>query len=67
MVTTLNLPDDLHAQLKELAEAEHRSMNATILVAIEQYVEDHGRRARVRKLAGEVAQRDAELLGRLAK
>lgn len=67
MVTTLNLPDDLHAQLKALAEAEHRSMNATILVAVEQYVEENGRRARVRNLAGEVAQRDAELLGRLAK
>lgn len=67
MVTTLNLPDDLHAQLKALAEEEHRSMNATILVAVERYVEENGRRARVRNLAGEVAQRDAELLGRLAK
>jgi len=67
MVTTLNLPDELHAKLKALAEHEHRSMNATIVVAIERYVDDQGHRARVRELAREVAQRDAELLDRLSR
>ncbi|GIF65982.1 hypothetical protein Ais01nite_40170 [Asanoa ishikariensis] len=67
MVTTVNLPDALHEQLKRLAEEEHRSMNATIVVALEEYVSARSRGARVRELAGEVVQRDAELLRRLAQ
>jgi predicted transcriptional regulator len=67
MVTTVNLPDQLHEQLKKLAEEEHRSMNATILVAVERYVEDQSRRSEVRTLARDVAERDAELLRRLAE
>jgi len=67
MVTTVNLPDELHAKLKALADEEHRSMNATIIVAVERYVEDQDRRGRVRELAREVAHRDAELLDRLAQ
>jgi predicted transcriptional regulator len=67
MVTTVNLPDELHARLKQVAEAEHRSMNATIVIAVEQYVDERHRRARVRALAHDVAQRDAELLNRLAQ
>lgn len=67
MVTTVNLPDELHAQLKRVADEEHRSMNATILVAVERYVAERGHRSRVRGLAAEVARRDAELLDRLAK
>lgn len=67
MVTTVNLPDELHAQLKRVADEEHRSMNATILVAVEQYVAERSHRLKVRELAREVARRDAELLDRLAK
>lgn len=67
MITTINLPDGLHERLKELAEQEHRSMNATIVVAVEEYVSAHNRRARVRDLARDVAGRDAELLRRLAQ
>jgi predicted transcriptional regulator len=67
MVTTVSMPDGLHEQLKQLAEEEHRSMNATIVVAIEEYVSVHSHRARVRDLAHEVAERDAELLRRLAE
>lgn len=67
MVTTVNLPDGLHERLKQLAEREHRSMNATIVVAIEAYVEARSHRDRVRDLAREVAERDAELLRRLAE
>lgn len=67
MVTTVNLPDELHAQLKRVADEEHRSMNATILVAVEQYVAERSHRLQVRELAREVARRDAELLDRLAK
>jgi predicted transcriptional regulator len=67
MITTVNLPDDLHAQLRHLADEERRSMNATIVVAVERYVAERSHRARVRELASEVAQRDADLLDRLAQ
>jgi len=67
MLTTVNLPDDLHAALKALAEAEHRSVNATILVAVERYIEDSAHRSKVVAAAREVAGRDAVLLDRLAK
>jgi predicted transcriptional regulator len=66
MITTVNLPDELHAALKQIADDEHRSMNATIVVAVEQYVAVRSHRAKVRELAADVAQRDAELLDRLA-
>jgi len=42
-------------------------MNATIVVAVEEYVSAHSHRARVKDLAREVAERDAELLRRLAE
>jgi predicted transcriptional regulator len=67
MVTTVSLPDELHAALKRVADEEHRSMNATILVALEQYVAARSHRAKVRELASDVARRDAELLDRLAQ
>lgn len=67
MVTTINLPDDLHAALRRVADDEHRSMNATILVAVEQYVAARSHRAKVRGLAADVARQDAELLDRLAQ
>ncbi|MDT5029437.1 MAG: hypothetical protein QOE61_5863, partial [Micromonosporaceae bacterium] len=47
MVTTVNLPNELHERLKELAEHEHRSMNATIVVAVEEYVSTRSHRSRV--------------------
>ncbi len=47
MVTTISLPDELHAALKRIADDEHRSMNATILVAVEQYVAARSHRSKV--------------------
>jgi predicted transcriptional regulator len=67
MITTVNLPEELHAQLKQVADEDRRSMNATIVVAVEQYVAARSHRARVRELAEDVAGRDAELLERLAR
>jgi predicted transcriptional regulator len=67
MVTTVNLPDELHEQLKRVADQDRRSMNATIVVAVEKYVAERSQRARVRELARDVAERDAELLRRLAE
>jgi hypothetical protein len=42
-------------------------MNATIVVAVEEYVSARSHRGRVRDLARDVAARDAELLRRLAE
>jgi predicted transcriptional regulator len=67
MITTVNLPDELHSLLKQVADRERRSMNATILMAVEQYVTERSHRGRVRELAAEVARQDAELLDRLAR
>jgi predicted transcriptional regulator len=67
MITTVNLPEELHAQLRRVADEDHRSMNATIVVAVEQYVTARSHRARVHDLARDVAARDAELLDRLAQ
>jgi predicted transcriptional regulator len=67
MMTTVNLPEELHAQLKQVADEDRRSMNAIIVVAVERYVAARSHRARVRELARDVASRDAELLDRLAQ
>lgn len=67
MVTTVNLPDDLHASLKQVAEAEHRSANATIIIAITEYVHRHNKSARIRTLATDVAEQHRELLDRLGQ
>lgn len=67
MITTVDLPDDLHERLKQLAEQEHRSVNEMIVTVIKEYVAARSQQARVRELAREVAVRDAELLRRLAQ
>lgn len=38
MAMTLRLPAEVEAQLKQVAEIEHRSLQQTILVAIEEYL-----------------------------
>jgi len=35
---TLRLPAEIEDQLKQVAEAEHRSLQQTVLVAIEEYL-----------------------------
>jgi predicted transcriptional regulator len=67
VITTVNLPDDLHAALKRVAEAEHRSANATIIMAVTDYVSRRDKQGRVRALAADVAERHKELLDRLAQ
>jgi plasmid stability protein len=37
-ITVKNIPPDLYERLKELAEANHRSMNSEIIACIEQSV-----------------------------
>ena len=38
MAMTLRLPPEVEAQLKQVAEIEHRSVQQTVLVAIEEYL-----------------------------
>jgi predicted transcriptional regulator len=67
MITTVNLPDDLHSKLKELADREHRSVNATLIVAAERYIEEQDHRTRVRDAARRVVELNGDLLDRLAQ
>lgn len=43
---TLTLPAQLNEALRAVAAAEHRSINATIVVALEQFIAVHDRLAR---------------------
>jgi predicted transcriptional regulator len=38
MAMTLRLPPEIEEQLKQVAEVEHRSVQQTVLVAIEEYL-----------------------------
>ena len=38
MAMTLRLPPEIEDQLKQVAEVEHRSVQQTVLVAIEEYL-----------------------------
>lgn len=38
MAMTLRLPPEIEAQLKQVAEIEHRSIQQTVLVAVEEYL-----------------------------
>jgi plasmid stability protein len=40
-ITVKNLSDDLYAQLKAQAQANHRSINSEIIACIEQVVRSH--------------------------
>jgi predicted transcriptional regulator len=41
MAMTLRLPPEIEDQLKQVAETEHRSVQQTVLVAIEKYLSLH--------------------------
>ena len=43
MAFTLNLKPEVEQRLKELAEAEHRSMHKTVEVAVQAYLDRHER------------------------
>lgn len=64
--TTVTIPDDLHKSLKQIADDEHRSLNATMIVAMTHYVQNRDRRAAIRAMAAEIARRDREILDGLA-
>ena len=67
MVTTVSLPDELHAALRRLADEQRRPMNQIITEVLSRFVADHEHRAQVDAATAEIVARDAELLDRLAK
>jgi hypothetical protein len=67
MTRTIDLPDELAAALKDVAAAEHRSVQQTLVLAAQEYVERHRLRARVRASGLRVTEQDRELLDRLAQ
>jgi predicted transcriptional regulator len=67
MVTTVSLPDELHAALRQLADEQRRPMNQIVVEALGRFVAEHEHRARVDAATAEIVARDAELLDRLAK
>jgi predicted transcriptional regulator len=67
MTRTIELPDDLAAALEEVAAAEHRSVQQTLVLAAQEYVERQQLRSRVRESGRRISEQDKELLDRLAK
>ncbi|GAA3800921.1 ribbon-helix-helix protein, CopG family [Cellulomonas soli] len=64
MATTLRLPPELQARLKETAAREHRSEHAVIVEAIERYTADRDRRRDI--ALARVLERDQAILDALA-
>jgi predicted DNA-binding protein len=62
----LRLPDETHRRLRAVADDDGNSLNAEIVIAIEEHLERKQNSA-VRAIARKVAQRDAELLDRLSR
>ena len=67
MTRTIDLPEELAAALKEVAAAERRSVQQTLVVAAQEYVERHQLRSRVRESGLRIVEQDQELLDRLAQ
>jgi predicted transcriptional regulator len=64
MAFAARLPDDLDAWLDEVAETEHRSKNAVLITALEEYRQRRDL-AHVLELADETARDHQSLLERL--
>jgi predicted transcriptional regulator len=64
---TLRLSDELTEQVRELSKQDGRSMQQTIIRAVEDYVTDHGRQAHIRALATRAASDYSETLRRLGE
>lgn len=66
MATTINLPPELHDQVRRIAAAERRSIAQTLIIAVEEYVERNQRATKVEALSARIAGEDADLLQQLA-
>jgi hypothetical protein len=66
VTTSLKLPADVYEAIKAEAAADHRSINAAIVVALSDHVHRRQRAQRVAEIGAEIADKHSELLRRLA-
>jgi hypothetical protein len=66
ITTSLKLPAEIYEAIKAEAAADHRSINAAIVVALSDHVRRRERTKRVADIGAEIADRHSELLRRLA-
>jgi len=66
VTTSLKLPADIYEAIKAEAAADHRSINAAIVVALSDHVQRRQRARRVSEIGVEIADKHGELLRRLA-
>lgn len=62
MTRTIELPDEV-----AVAAAEHRTVQQTVVLAAQEYVERSRLRSRVRESGREIIEQDRELLDRSAR
>ena len=67
VTTSLKLPAEIYEAIKAEAAADHRSINAAIVVALSDHVRHRERTRRVADIGAEIADRHSELLRRLAQ
>lgn len=66
ITTSLKLPADVYEAIKAEAAADHRSINAAIVVALSDHVRRRQRAQRTADIGAEIADKHSELLRRLA-
>lgn len=65
MAMTVRLPEELDAQLEEIARARHTSKHAILIEAATRFANSETKTDRVLSIADEVAERYADTLRRL--
>lgn len=65
MAMTVRLPEELDAQLEEIARARHTSKHAILIEAATRFAQDSGRAAQVNAAVDFVLSNDEALLERL--
>lgn len=66
ITTSLKLPADIYEAIKAEAAADHRSINAAIVVALSDHVNRRRRAQQVADIGAQIADKHGELLRRLA-
>ena len=66
ITTSLKLPTDVYEAIKAEAAADHRSINAAIVVALSDHVRRRQRAQQIADIGAEIADKHSELLRRLA-
>ncbi|KNY04114.1 ribbon-helix-helix protein, CopG family [Microbacterium sp. GCS4] len=65
MAMNLRLPEELDAQLEEIARARHTSKHAVIIEAAARFAQSESKTERVLSFADEIAERYADTIQRL--